>query len=215
MPAPLGYVIRPVEIPRVPAPGLEESVSGTIPAEWHVGDTLPEDAPTVVYFHGGGYVGGSPQGHRAQTFALATRGLRVLSVDYRLGPENVYPGAITDAYSAWKWILLQGFSASKAVFSGDSAGGGLSYVTALYLRDLKEQMPAGLACITPYVDLSLVSPSHNLRQEFDLCILTKQALEHSTKRGYGRLEHDKLKYTPYYSPIYASVDKTTLLPPQL
>ncbi|KXS17711.1 hypothetical protein M427DRAFT_54308 [Gonapodya prolifera JEL478] len=213
-PVPENVVIKAVEVPRIPAPRLEETVSGTISAEWHELGDVKEDAPFVIYFHGGGYVGGYVAGHRRQTFPLALRGVRVLSVDYRLAPEDPYPAAITDAYSVWKWVLSIGHLPKNVVISGDSAGGGLTYAVSLYLRDLGEQLPAGLACITPYVDLSLQSPTHNLLDEFQLCILTKQALEHSTKRGYGRVAHEQLKSEPYYSPLFGSVTNKKL-PPQL
>ncbi|KXS10398.1 alpha/beta-hydrolase [Gonapodya prolifera JEL478] len=214
MPIPENIVVKPVDVPRIPSPRLEETVSGSISAEWHELKELKEDAPIVIYFHGGGYVAGHVAGHRSQTFPLALRGLSVLSVDYRLAPENPHPAAITDARSVWKWVLSTGHLPKNVVFSGDSAGGGLTYALSLYLRDIGEELPAGLACITPYVDLSLQSPTHNLLDEFQLCILTKQALEHSTKRGYGGAAHHKLKTEPYYSPVFGSVTKAKL-PPQL
>ena len=75
----------------------------------------PEDAPaTVVFFHGGGFVVGSLDTHDNLCRLLADRsGLRVVSVDYRLAPENPFPAAV----------------------AGDSAGGTLSATVSLLARD--------------------------------------------------------------------------------
>jgi acetyl esterase/lipase len=109
---------------------------------------------SIMYIHGGGYVSCSPQTHRPITAALArmTR-LPVFAVDYRLAPENKFPAAVDDVYSAYKWLAAQG-EGRHIVLAGDSAGGGLALALALKLRDAGERRPACLVCFSPWTDLT-------------------------------------------------------------
>jgi acetyl esterase/lipase len=107
----------------------------------------------ILYFHGGGYVVGSPTSHRpvATRLALGTD-LPVLVIDYRMGPEHPHPAAVEDAYAAWK-ALRAGTPANKIVLAGDSAGGGLALALAQKLKTEGES-PRGLALSMPFVDLT-------------------------------------------------------------
>lgn len=89
-------------------------------------------------------------------------GLRVLSVDYRMAPEAPFPAGVVDAVCAYKYLLDNGTPASKIVISGDSAGGGLTYALAVYLRDHQSElpMPAGIAALTPWIDSGLDRMCH-------------------------------------------------------
>ena len=98
------------------------------------------DAPgVVVYFHGGGWVVGSLDGWDASCRALAVAsGCDVVSVDYRLAPEHVFPAAADDAFDALVWVATSpdGLAAGRpVVVAGDSAGGNLAAVCALRARD--------------------------------------------------------------------------------
>lgn len=95
----------------------------------------PEDAPaTVVFFHGGGFVVGSLDTHDNLCRLLAdSSGLRVVSVDYRLAPENPFPAAVEDAYGATRWASSE-YDGATGV-AGDSAGGTLSAAVSLLARD--------------------------------------------------------------------------------
>lgn len=88
----------------------------------------------IVHIHGGGLVGGSPASHRAMLSLLAREAQRpVLSVDYRLAPENTYPAAHDDCLKAWSWAAKHGPTgaspARRMALSGDSAGGALAAAT--------------------------------------------------------------------------------------
>jgi acetyl esterase len=95
------------------------------------------DAPGVVlYYHGGGWVVGSAEGWDASVRALAAAsGCDVVSVDYRLAPEHVFPAAADDAYDALTWAAGALANARPLVVAGDSAGGNLAAVAALRARD--------------------------------------------------------------------------------
>ena len=85
----------------------------------------PADAPPVVWFHGGGYVFGSPETHlRAALHLAEAHGLTVLLPRYRLAPEHEWPAQLNDALAA-----LPG--GREVILAGDSAGGHLALVTAL------------------------------------------------------------------------------------
>ena len=95
----------------------------------------------VLYFHGGGWVVGTLDGWDASVRGLAAAsGCDVVSVDYRLAPEHVFPAAADDAYDALKWAAsASGLAGGRPiVVAGDSAGGNLATVSALRARD-----PAG------------------------------------------------------------------------
>ena len=105
---------------------IEEVDAGCVQAEWVCWPGCSDDF-ALVYFHGGGYVFGSPAGHRDLAWRLSKEGgVRVLMVDYRLAPEHRFPAAVDDATAAYRWVLDQGVEPQNIMVGGDSAGGGLS-----------------------------------------------------------------------------------------
>jgi acetyl esterase len=96
--------------------------------------------PLVVFFHGGGWVLGDLDTHDPFCRALcAGAGCAVVSVGYRLAPEHRFPAATDDALTATRWVAAHaaeiGGDPARIVLAGDSAGGNLSAVTALRIRD--------------------------------------------------------------------------------
>ncbi|KAJ3335547.1 hypothetical protein HDU93_005070 [Gonapodya sp. JEL0774] len=172
-PTPDGVTITQVQIPRSPVTGLEEDATGGFPAEWIEKEGLPADAPVLIYFHGGGYTIMSPRTHRSITTSLALSNMRVLSVDYRMAPEYRYPAPIVDAVNAYRFVLASDVEASKVCLGGDSAGGNLTFATAMYIRD-QDVIPqvAGLVTIAPWVDLTNASPTLALKDEFMIDIVS-------------------------------------------
>ncbi len=91
---------------------------------------------TILYFHGGAFVVGSPETAMSLTGNLVTRTrVRSYSLDYRLAPEHPFPAAIDDCLSAYRALLDSGEDPTTIVFAGDSAGGGLAVTTCLAARD--------------------------------------------------------------------------------
>jgi len=108
--------------------------AGEIPAR--VYSPAPGAPGVVVYYHGGGWVLGSVDEWDASVRALAVAsGCDVLSVDYRLAPEHVFPAAVDDAYDALVWAAGTLADGRPLVVAGDSAGGNLATVCALRARD--------------------------------------------------------------------------------
>jgi len=91
--------------------------------------------PTVVFFHGGGYVLGSLESHDLLCRHLAREsGAVVVAVDYRLAPEHPFPAAVEDAYAAVEWAAANPdalASDGNLAVVGDRAGGALAAVAAL------------------------------------------------------------------------------------
>ncbi len=128
---------RPVTTTRrtVPGPAGDPDVKVVI----HRPDAA-EPVPAILHMHGGGYVMGSPEAevHRHRQMA-AELGCCIVSVDYRLAPETVFPGAIEDCCAALAWLFANsdalGVEPARVGVMGESAGGGLAAALALMARD--------------------------------------------------------------------------------
>src|SRR6266478_1900684 len=99
-----------------------------------------EKSPTVVFFHGGGWVAGDLDTHDRQARYLAIEtGAVVVSVDYRRPPEVRFPGAFEDAFAALRdvegRIAEFGGDRGRIGVAGDSAGGNLAATVAIACRD--------------------------------------------------------------------------------
>ncbi len=98
------------------------------------------DAPGLIYVHGGGWVVCDLDTHDAVARRLAlASGAKVVSIDYRLAPENKFPQPLDDCVAATRWIAANGgdwgIDTDRLAIAGDSAGGNLALCTCLKLRD--------------------------------------------------------------------------------
>ncbi|MCP4835935.1 MAG: alpha/beta hydrolase [Phycisphaera sp.] len=130
-----------------------------------------ERRPLLVHFHGGGWVlGGLEEADETCRRIACEADVAVVSVDYRLAPENPYPAAIEDAAAATRHVLMEhdrfGAEPERIGVSGDSAGGHLAAVTALGLRKARTIPPLALQyLIYPVTDCdfgraSMISNAH-------------------------------------------------------
>jgi acetyl esterase len=114
-------------------------------------------APTVVFFHGGGWVAGDLVTHDRQARSLAIEtGAVVVSVDYRRPPEVRFPGAFEDAFAALRDVVARiaefGGDADRIAVAGDSAGGNLAATSAIAARDAGMKL-AGQFLAYPVTDV--------------------------------------------------------------
>jgi acetyl esterase/lipase len=110
----------------------------------------------ILYFHGGGFIAGSPETHRPLISRLAhAASARALVPQYRLAPEFPYPAALRDAADSYRWLLTQGITPQNIIFAGDGSGGGLVFATLLALRNAGLPLPAGALCFSPWADMTL------------------------------------------------------------
>ena len=127
--APIGKI----EDRKIPGP------AGDIPVRIYTPlDAKSDVLPSLVFFHGGGFVIGDLETHDDLCRCLANHGgCRVVSVDYRLAPEHPFPAAVDDCYAVTKWVAEHpaefGIHGPIAV-GGDSAGGNLAAVVALLAK---------------------------------------------------------------------------------
>ncbi len=107
---------------------------------------LPEGAgfKTVLYFHGGGIEGGSKEGIDNMATFLTDHGIALVSANYRLYPEAVYPEFIRDAAAATAWVFrhISEYGGSREIFVGGSSAGG--YLSMMLCFDKKYLSPYGL-----------------------------------------------------------------------
>ena len=162
-----GMTAATAEMPLPEDVAFEPIDAGGVAAEWTRAPGMRDDR-TVVYLHGGGYVMGGISTHRllCAEISRATRA-PVISVDYRLAPENPYPAAVDDAMAAYRFVLEQSIAPGSVAIGGDSAGGGLTIATLLALRDEGAQLPGAAFCISPWADLTQTSDSMTTKADED------------------------------------------------
>jgi len=152
-----------LDLPRVPLARVEDFAlpggdGAPRPARRYVGGddgNRGGERPTLLYFHGGGFVVGSLETHDSLCRQLAQRsGWNVVALDYRLAPEHRFPAAVDDA-----WAALHALR--PAAVGGDSAGGTLAAVSALHARDCGLPLALQLL-ITPGTSAGRDTPSRRL-----------------------------------------------------
>jgi acetyl esterase len=137
--APVGElaVIRDIAIP---------GPAGTIPVRLYDKRESRGAGPVMVFYHGGGFVIGSLHTYEPYCAEVARLlDLPVISVDYRLSPEYPFPAPAEDCEAATRWIASSpselGLDVTGLITSGDSAGGNLTIVTTMALRDNPAAVP--------------------------------------------------------------------------
>jgi acetyl esterase len=136
--------------------------------------------PTLIYYHGGGWVIGNIETHDSTCRRLANKSrCQVISVDYRLAPEHPFPTPIEDSLAAFRHIrdsagLFDADPARLAV-GGDSAGGNIAAVVCQACRQTGEPMPAFQMLIYPATDARRNTESHRLFS--DGYFLTRELIE--------------------------------------
>lgn len=154
----------------VPEAAQLESSSCSVPAYWIRPEGSRADR-VILYVHGGAYILGSPQTHLELTYRLAKNAnVHALSVDYRLVPENPFPACVDDVLAAYKYLLTEGFSPQNIAIAGDSAGGGITLLTAQRLRDEGLPAPGCLVCFSPWTDFTGSGESVLKNANFDAMV---------------------------------------------
>ncbi|MCY3557954.1 MAG: alpha/beta hydrolase [Chloroflexi bacterium] len=152
-----------VEDRNVPGP------AGDIPVRVYAsaGDNLP----VVMYFHGGGWVLGDIDSHDGTCKQLLAElgEAAVVSVHYRLAPEDKYPAAAEDCYAATQWVAEHaseiGGDGARLAVCGDSAGGNLSAVVSQMARDRGGPAIAAQVLHVPVTDHNYSYPSYTENAE--------------------------------------------------
>ncbi|MFN2376299.1 MAG: alpha/beta hydrolase [Candidatus Binatia bacterium] len=154
----------PADMARV----LDRSIPGVhseIPLRIYVPRGGKAPHPVLIYYHGGGWTVGDLDTHDAVARALAREAeCIVVGVDYRMGPEHRFPGAVDDAMSAFAWAASHaaelGGDASRLAVGGDSAGGNLAAVVAQQTLAKGIRGPDFQLLIYPVTDLGAEAESY-------------------------------------------------------
>jgi monoterpene epsilon-lactone hydrolase len=167
-----------------------------------------DSTKVILYLHGGAYAIGSAAASVGLASDLARRaGIRLVSVDYRLAPENPNPAALEDAVAAYRALLHSGMSASRIAIAGESAGGGLAAATLVALKSAGSPQPSSAVLMSPWADLTLSGRSITEKAAVDPA-LTPQGLQRRAAEYAGARD----PANGLISPIFADL---TGLPPLL
>ena len=178
---------------------VETEVLGDRPAEL-LSPALFDPARTVLLLHGGAFTTCSPATHRALAAHLAASSHRQVHVlDYRLAPEHPYPAALEDAEAAYLALVDRGTAPTDIALVGDSAGAGLALSLAVRLREACVPLPGALGLLSPWVDLSLSTPS--VRDDRRDPLLRFSWLEESAQQYAGQVP----RTDPGVSPLLADL----------
>ena len=161
----------------------------------------------ILYFHGGGYVAGSPETHQNLLLSLANMSaLQIFAIDYALSPEKIFPQAIDDAVNSYNALLGKGFKNENIFFGGDSAGGNLALVSTLKLQELNKKLPSKLFLLSPWTDLTGEGRSikENSKSDpylsYDNWLNTSLSMQKTVKEWYAPNQDYR---NPLISPVFA------------
>ena len=175
----MGFETMPVEEGRKAFLGMSELAGPPEPVHKVEDRTLPGgrrvrvytppgsgSKGALVYFHGGGWVLGSPETIEAPCRRLANAsGCVVISVDYRRAPEHHFPTPAEDCYAATRYVAEHadgfGINPRRIAVGGDSAGGNLAAAVTLMARDRGGPSLAFQLLVYPVTDYSFDSPSYH------------------------------------------------------
>lgn len=159
--------------------------------------------PTVVYYHGGGWVIGDLDSHDETCRVLCSESdCMVVSVDYRRSPEHKFPVPLEDCYTALEWVVKDSLTmqvdTDNIFVAGDSAGGNLAAAVALMARDRDGPPIAHQTLIYPVTNHSYDTVSYEENDEGG--ILSKAMMEWFWNHYLPSDVHGK---NPYASPLQA------------
>lgn len=152
----------------------------------------------IYYIHGGGFVlGEAAWGHFCAVNIAKKCKRNVVLVNYRLAPEYRFPAGVNDCISVYEWMLHQGIKAENIVYLGESAGGNLVLATAIGCKQRNIPLPAGIAAISPVVDLNFNFPSYQDR-------INRECIIPCNQDRFAQHEYmeDKDLSNPLASPYY-------------
>lgn len=187
--------------------GAEGPLNARLYSDQAKGNTLP----ILVYFHGGGWVQGNIESHNGICGKLAKwASCIVISVDYRLAPENKFPRAPLDAIAAYQWVRANaeslGGDPERIGVGGDSAGGNLAAVVCQQTAINKERMPDLQVLIYPALDGRMISDS--MKELRNAYIIPKVRMDYFLAHyARGPEDIEDLRFSPFLRKTLADQPK--------
>lgn len=155
----------------------------------------------LVHFHGGGYaLAGGELGIGEGILAAYHGQISVISVDYRQAPDYPFPAGLEDAIAVWQEVI-QTYQPSNVGLFGTSAGGGLVLATVLKLQELALPLPAAIAPLSPWTDLTKTSDSLWVNECVDRTAISYDGIVAGMAKLYAGEEDLK---NPFISPVYGN-----------
>jgi len=187
---------------------IEPANIAGVPVYWFTPARV-SGSEVVLCLHGGGYIYGSIESHRAMVTHIANAIERkMLFVEYSLAPEHPFPAALNDTVAVVRELLRVQPGFQFALF-GDSAGGNLAMSTVVQLRSLHVQAPLYQVLISPWVEADPTYPSFFENGKLDP-IITREFVQYSASLYVNGED----KRNPLVSPIhndFAGVNPTLIL----
>jgi epsilon-lactone hydrolase len=152
----------------------------------------------LLNFHGGAYVYAPGRAGLEDAILMASRGFRVVSVDYRMAPDFPYPAAIDDAAAVWR-VLAQRHDPKHVGVFGTSTGGGMTLALIHRCKKTKLALPAALWAGTPWSDLTKTGDSYFTNDHVDTGLVSYDGILEAAAQAYAA-GHDMRD--PEISPIY-------------
>jgi acetyl esterase/lipase len=174
-----GQVVDPLSAPLSTPRGIRRRQIGftDFRAEWlwHDEDIDPVwpglDGGVILYLHGGAFFIGGLNTHRRLVSRIAhASGVPALNVEYRQLPNASVVHSLSDAVTAYRYLLGRGYAPSRIILAGDSAGGGLAFRLALAIRDLRLPMPAAISAISPWGNYDCAARAAHANAGQDACL---------------------------------------------
>lgn len=132
------------------------------------GPSGPGGDRVVLYMRGGGFLLPGVGTHRRLVSRIsASAAAPVLMVDYRTLPDHSICDAVDDGVSGYRWLLAEGYRPDQIVIAGDSAGGYLSFMIPLALRDQGLPGPAGIVALSPLTEMDPVRKTEHRNSDRD------------------------------------------------
>lgn len=150
----------------------------------------------ILYAHGGGYMIGSKSSYRGFAGRLsASTESDVYVVEYGLAPESPYPAAVDQLVDIFIILRAANDRSTPILIAGDSAGGGLALAVVAALKDRKQELPDGIICFSPWVDLT--EKREDCRDD---PLVSAEGLDYMAETYAGSRKEE-----PYASPINADM----------
>lgn len=168
---------------------------GDVPARLYVPKGR-EQAPVMLYLHGGGFVVGGLESHDDVCAEIASgAGIQVVAVEYRLAPEHPFPAAFDDC-----WAMLTHLAKTHAdiIVGGDSAGGNLAAALTLKARDVGGPRLKGQLLIYPGLGGDVTKGSYISQANAPNLTTADVLYYHDTYKGDGSRYAEPLRETDYH-----------------
>ena len=173
--------------------------AGTIPARLYRQTLSADPAPVLMFYHGGGWVIGDLEVYDSLCAEICrTLAMTVVSVDYRLAPEHVFPAAADDCLAATAWVAASpaeiGHPVTGLVPAGDSAGGNLAAVVSQAQHGTLPVPILAQWLIYPGVDMTATTGS--MTDFADGFLLTRGGMEWFMAHYMGNQDHTHPRASP-------------------